>query len=189
MHWSASIILTVVLWQPLLSFAEAPAVPAAADISVNGVFLYDVESQRRVLGAEIPFDRQFGLGVATFGSKDGSQLLTIFTHPGGIGDIAEFRIARARRGARAIRNIDNIESFATGKGIRLGLSEAEVTSILGLPLRDHSKGKFRTIEYRIEDARAKSSQFLSQYNMPIYYGVYTFSNDQLVALQFGFEYP
>jgi len=189
MHLSTSTVLAMVLWQASIAFAASPAIPAAADVSVNGVFLYDLASQQRLLEAEIPFDRESALPSITFASKDGRQLLTLFTHPGGVGDIAEFRIAYARGGLRPVRKIDGMESFATGKGIRLGLSEAQVTYILGPPLRRHSKGKFRTIEYRIQDARLESSQFLSHYNMPAYYGVYTFTNDHLVAFQFGFQYP
>ncbi|SRR6266849_6339197 len=181
------IVIAALLSAPSLSFADP--VPMAADISVSGASLFDLASQARVLGAEIPFNRDTPPFSAAFRSKDGRQVLTVFTHPGSVGDIAEFRISYARGLPRPLLRISDVESFTTGKGISLGQSETQVISILGTPPRHSSKGTFRTIEYRIEDNKLNRSSFLAQYNMPIYYGIYTFKNDQLVAFQFGFEYP
>lgn len=169
--------------------ATAPTIPSNADISVNGIFLDDLESQAKVLGSNIPLDRDAALPSARFASRDGREVMTVFTHPGGIGAIAELRIEYARHSQQSVRRLNDIESFLTGKRIRLGLSEADVTAILGNQLRRHSKGDYMTIEYRIEDLTLRKSEFLASYNMPIYYGIYTFRNDRLIAFQFGFEYP
>jgi hypothetical protein len=182
-----AISLTLALCAAPVGYAAPPDVPRNADISINGVFLNDLESQKKILGSTIPFDTEAPLPKASFASADGTQILTVFTHPGSVGDIAEVRVAYGKRTSLKISKL-GVQTFSTGKGIELGLSEAKVTSILGTPLRSSTKGVFRTIEYRIED-RPKASAFLTHYGMPIYYGVYTFKNDQLVAFQYGFEYP
>src|SRR6266849_11106913 len=87
------IVIAALLSAPSLSFADP--VPMAADISVSGASLFDLASQARVLGAEIPFNRDTPPFSAAFRSKDGRQVLTVFTHPGSVGDIAEFRISYA----------------------------------------------------------------------------------------------
>ena len=168
---------------------SAMSLPRSADISVNDIFLEDLESQTKVLGPELSLDHEADIPNARFASKNGKEVLTVFTHSGGIGAIAEFRIEYARPSRQVVRRLDNIESFQTGKRIGLGLSEADVTAILGPPLRRHSKGNYLTIEYRIEDLTLMKSEFLANYNLPIYYGIYTFRNDRLTAFQFGFEYP
>jgi hypothetical protein len=101
----------------------------------------------------------------------------------------EIRVAyvNTERGGGASKQNVAIDSFVTGKQIRLGMLEAEVTAILGTPRRHHSKGRFRTIEYEVSPR--DKSRFLAHYNVPEYYGIYTFRAGRLVAFQFGFPYP
>jgi hypothetical protein len=72
-------VTTALLLVPSLSFAEP--VPVVADISVNGVSLFDVESQERVLGEKIPFNNDVPPFGAAFESKDGRQVLTVLRTP------------------------------------------------------------------------------------------------------------
>jgi hypothetical protein len=172
-----------------VSIAAQPVLPKQADISVSNIFLHDLASQKQVLGNDIPFDKNADLPVATFSSTHGRQFLTVYSHPGGVGEIAEIRVSSSPGKNLVARRIAAVDAFVTGNGIRLGLTKSQVVSCLGSPLRTSGKGRSVTLEYRIEGAEQNSSEFLAFYNMPNYYGSYTFKNSHLVAFQFGFEYP
>jgi hypothetical protein len=175
--------------RPTHTAATAAAIPAPADISVSGIFLHDRASQDQTLGANISFDHDASIPNAVFPSADGHQFLTVFTHPGGGGEIAEFRISYSVNEKRLAHRIEKVERFVSGKGIRLGLAKSRVISILGAPLQQHDEDGIVTLEYRLEETEQVASEFLSHYNMPIYYGSYSFKNDRLIEFQFGFEYP
>jgi hypothetical protein len=173
-----------------LSFAQPADVPKAADISLNNIFLYDATSAQRVLGENIEVDSKKDIPSAEFTNADRTELLTVFVHPGGYKDeIAEFQITSLTSKNPKIKRLDSIQSFASGKGIRLGISQLKLEKILGQPLRRSRKNDRFILEYRIEDLPGKPSSFLSYYNMPIYYGLYEFVSNKLVSFQFGFEYP
>jgi hypothetical protein len=71
--------------------------------------------------------------------------------------------------------------FKTAKGVRLGISPGELVAKLGDP---GEKGE-NVYRYRVEF----NQYILEKYNMPIYYGDYTFARGALVRFRFGFEYP
>lgn len=189
MHWTRRFLLTL-FFLPVTASVAAPLVmPTSADISVSSIFLYDTASQKSVLGTDIPFDRQADIPMAVFASTDGRQSLTVFTHPGEVGEIAEFRVSYVSGAESPVRRLAGIKKFITGKGINLGMSQSQVTSILGAPSNQQSKENLATFNYRIEGVELNKSKFLAYYNMPIYYGIYKFKNNRLVSFQFGFEYP
>ena len=41
----------------------------------------------------------------------------------------------------------------------------------------------------VNDINYEKSHFLEKYNMPIYFAEYTFDQDKLCKIYFGFEYP
>jgi hypothetical protein len=156
---------------------------------VSNVFLHNLVSQKQVLGADIAFDRDADIPMAVFSSADNLQFLTVFTHPGGSGEVSEFQVSNSSDTKHLANPLAKIKRFVTGRGIQLGFTKSRVTSILGAPLHQRSKGRFITFEYRLEEKEQTASEFLAHYNMPIYYGVYTFKNDHLLEFKFGFEYP
>ncbi|MBK9522515.1 MAG: hypothetical protein IPO13_13070 [Rhodocyclaceae bacterium] len=182
------LLLASLLWVST-SFAAQPVLPKQADISISNIVLHDMASQKQVLGVDIPFDKNADLPVATFSSADGRQFLTVSSHPGGLGEISEFRVSSSPGKNLVARRIASRDAFVTGKGIRLGLTKSQLVSRLGAPLRTKGNGNFVTLEYRIEDTEQNPSKFLRFYNMPIYYGSYTFKNNYLVAFKCGFDYP
>lgn len=175
----------VLLHAATLAVAAPPEVPRAADLSIHGLSLFDLESQRRVLG-EVRFSEKTAMPQARFASDDGTQRMTLVSHPGSVGDVAEVAVAYGKGDGK---RLPGVKAFVTGKGIRLGMTEAEVTSLLGPPLRARRKDSTRTLEYRVEEKPGRASAFLEHYGMPVYYGVYRFAGDRLVAFRFGFEYP
>ena len=182
-------IFFAILLQASLAVVALATTPASADISVSNVYLHDLASQKQVLGADIPFDRDADIPMAAFPSADGLQFLTVFTHPGGSGEISEFRVSYSVGKKHLAHRIAEIKQFITAKGIQLGLTKSRVTSILGAPLRQRAKSGLVTLEYRLEATDRAASEFLAHYNMPIYYGNYTFKNGRLVEFTFGFKYP
>jgi hypothetical protein len=181
----AGLCAAVILLQATLAVAAPPEVPKAADVSIHGVFLFDLESQRRVLG-DVRFSEKTAMPQARFASEDGAQRLTLVSHPGSVGDVAEVAVSHGKGDGKRLAGA---KAFVTGKGIRLGITEQEVTALLGAPLRARRTGSSRTLEYRVEERPGKASAFLEHYGMPVYYGIYSFSGDRLVAFRFGFEYP
>lgn len=179
----------VFLLQASVAVAAPMAIPTPADISVSGIFLNDRASQDRVLGANIPFDHDADIPSAIFPSTDGHQFLTVFTHPGGVGEISEFRVSYSVTERQLAHRIEKVERFISGKGIHLGLTQSRVTSILGAPLQQHEKDGIVTLEYRLKETEQNASEFLAYYKMPLYYGSYSFKNGRLVEFKFGLEYP
>lgn len=177
------------LLQTAVTVAAPASVPMPADISVSGIFLNDRASQDLVLGADIPLDHDADVPNAIFSSTDGHQFLTIFTHPGGVGEISEFRVSYSVTEKRLAHRIEKVKRFVSGKGIHLGLTQSRVTSILGAPLQRHKKNGIVTLEYRLKETEQTASEFLAYYKMPLYYGSYSFKNGRLVEFMFGLEYP
>ncbi len=159
-------------------------VPRQADLSIIGVHLLDLDSQRRVLGA-VKFSERTAMPEARFASADGKQVMTLVSHPGSVGDVAEVKVAYGKG-----RPDPRFRTFVSGKGIELGLPEEKVREILGEPTRMRSlRNGLRTILYRIEEGPERPSAFLERYAMPVYYGAYVFQNGRLIQFRFGFEYP
>ncbi|HET7832802.1 MAG TPA: hypothetical protein VFK88_07550 [Gallionella sp.] len=174
--------------QASVALAAPATIPASADVSVSGVFLHDRTSQERVLGADISFDHDADIPKAIYPSADGREFLTVFTHPGGAGEISEFRVSYFVIEKRLAQHI-KVKRFVSGKGIELGFAKSRVTSILGAPSRQREEGGIVTLEYRLEEADQAASNFLAHYKMPVYYGNYLFKNGRLVEFRFGFVYP
>lgn len=73
--------------------------------------------------------------------------------------------------------------FKLGSGLKLGLSSEELVKIKG----DAYEKVENKIIYRINDYH--SSNFLKRYNMPAYFLECTLSNNKIVKIKFGFDYP
>jgi hypothetical protein len=163
--------------------AEPPrSIPERADISVNGIFLEDPASTEKVLGKEIPHEEQL-----VYWNKDRTQLLTLLFHGGDtVHAFAEFKVTRAGKGDSAVKAL-SFPTFITGKGVRLGLSQRQVTAIFGKGVEE-DVGRQHLIRYSIEDIQTKTP-FLKHYNLPSYYGEYRFEDGKLIEFSFGFELP
>ena len=169
--------------------AKTCNIPTSADISVNSIFLYDIKSKEKIIGNENKFfDRSNSFPSLKLASAEGGQNLKLISHFGGIGEIAEFEISYPKKDRLNISKLKQIKKFVSGKGIQLGMSKARLISILGKPSKVMTASNSVTFIYRIEDFEGKND-FLSCYNMPIYFGNYLFKNNKLFKFNFGFEYP
>ena len=183
------LFLLLSLLHTIPCFAQPQEAPQSADISVNNIFLMDKPSQEKILGKNIKFIEQIDSHpTAIFTSSSGSEFLSIVAHEGGSGEVAEFDVSYSTKNKTTAPRLKNIRNFLSGKNIQLGMSKTQLFSTFGKPQHHSSKGKFEAYEYRIEDLESKN-KFLTYYNMPIYFGNYTFKNNKLIKFRFGFEYP
>ena len=177
--------------------AEPESVPKVADFSVAGIKLNDAKSSRAVLGREISsrtdpalIDDNTESPHAMAINKAGTQVLTFYFHEGDeVMAVSEFKISLASETKLTGKPIKlaGIATFVTGKGIKLGLSEAQLTKILGPPQERSSTKDAVIFDYRIEDSEA--GKWFGGYTGDLYYGTYTFKAGKLTEFRFGFRYP
>jgi hypothetical protein len=186
---SSQLFLPFLLCASTVCIAEPCNVPASVDLTLNGISLYDIESQEKIIGKGVKFiDDKDTSPSTTFMSSTGNEYLKLFTHYGGIGEVAEFEVSYSTDTKTNVPKLKQFKKFVSEKGIRLGMSKSKLLSILGEPTEEKSLANSVTLMYRIEDYENKN-EFLSCYGMPIYYGNYTFKNNKLSKFRFGFEYP
>jgi hypothetical protein len=178
--------------------AEPESVPKVADFSVAGIKLGDAKSSRAVLGRKISSGTDPALieddteemphAMAT--NKAGTQVLTFYFHYGDeVMAFSEFKISLASETKLTGKPIKlaGVATFVTGKGIKLGLSEAQLTRILGPPQERSSTKDAVILDYQIQDSEA--GKWFGGYTGDLYYGTYTFKAGKLTEFRFGFRYP
>ena len=73
-----------------------------------------------------------------------------------VNDFSEYSV-RPVKGKGRGTILSGIERFTTAKGVRLGLSEKEITAILGKPTQVATKGGERILEYRLSKTAGESA--------------------------------
>lgn len=187
--------LSTILALPLLSIGQSrPAVEAAGafipDSIMAGVLLRDTTSAIAVLGrvpSEELLEDHRDMPRASFFNQDSTEILTVYIHYGGYrNEYCELRISIPE--ASPVRAALPIVRFTSGRGVRLGLSVAEVVQIFGnTPARDIGNNGNVRLSYTIKDSA--TSTFLQRFNYPSYYASFMFEHDRLTDYRFGFEYP
>ena len=84
---------------------------------------------------------------------------------------------------KTISNPIKYKNFFTESGIKLGISKKDLIKIKGNNFVETN----HVLRYEISDY--EKSHFLKKYNLPIYFAEYTFDQDKLSKIYFGFEYP
>ena len=84
---------------------------------------------------------------------------------------------------KIVPNPTKYANFSTESGIKLGISKKDLIKIKGNNFVETN----HVLRYEISDY--EKSHFLEKYNMPIYFAEYTFDQDKLCKIYFGFEYP
>ena len=84
---------------------------------------------------------------------------------------------------KIVPNPTKYANFSTESGIKLGISKKDLIKIKGNNFVETN----HVLRYEISDY--EKSHFLEKYNMPIYFAEYTFDQDKLSKIYFGFEYP
>jgi hypothetical protein len=159
------------------------------DVSVSGLTLGDAESAKAVVGtgAEL-IETTDDFPQARFVSKDGAEELVLFASFGAaLDEYTAVEVRAAGSEALALKDLP-VEAFVTGRGVRLGMSPAEVTRRFGKCKKSHERsGGSETIRY--EDDEAKSDPALKTFGYPVYYAEYDFEEGRLVRFRFGFDDP
>jgi hypothetical protein len=126
------------------------------------------------------------LPCASVYSSDSKQRLIIYFHPGGTSkEFSEFQVSYVEE-TEQNKPIVNEKEFKTENGIKLGMTIGDIKSIKGEP-NSVKNNETTVFYYLINDFQ--NSEFLNNYNMPIYYANYEFKNGYLIQFKFGFEYP
>lgn len=121
----------------------------------------------------------------TFVNASKTEILKlIFHHGSGENEFSEMELSSNPNGQEGIL-LEDIDHFQSGRGIKLGMTKAEVEKILG-KANMPSPNKLR---YRIVDVDLSDSDFLKKYNLPMYYIDAEFKDGILVGYKFGFDYP
>ncbi|MDH3920504.1 MAG: hypothetical protein OEU25_20265 [Rhodospirillales bacterium] len=157
--------------------------PQFLDLSIARIALLEPASTTRRLGAAPHLDHEaLGFSYYRYRNATGSQAITLIGHPGDIRfSIAEVQISRRRADDVLPAFPNGVRDFVSGKGIKLGLSRAQVLEILGPPTAEIRS----SIECRAEGHAA----ILSNFSMPSYVGTYHFEQGLLTEFRFGFPYP
>ena len=169
----------------------AQDLPRQADIAVNGVELcLDADAVAATLGRTPHWTKQIDdLDFhADFLNSDKSERWTLIGHPGDAHTGFEMRLARAKAEDQGYPALD-VAHFATGKGVTLGMSPAELAQLLG-PGKAVKQGASLRVEYEIDPDRYPWNQrFGKRCGFPGYAAEYTFVDGRLAAFRFGSPYP
>ncbi|HEX5055431.1 MAG TPA: hypothetical protein VFX02_02930 [Gammaproteobacteria bacterium] len=173
------ILANLILVASLNAFAAEP--PLFFDSGVNGLMLEDKKSGQSFLSDQFPDQDLTGFSF-WFSNDDDSETLAVFIHPEDTVFNAAEILVRASLPKESFPKFLGLKgAFETEKGIKLGITAEDVIKILGKP----TAIKGDAYLYRVED----SKYLLDTYNLPIYYGEYTFNEGRLIGFKFGFEYP
>lgn len=156
------------------------------DTSLSGITLRNSLSADKVIGTDNKTDNK---EKYNFYSKLDRETLTLTQHPGdGKNQISIFSVSFSDKADHGYKQL-NLDTFQTEKGIKLGMSKAQVVKRLGdcYAVVD-SSNDFIELYYRIENPNDRTG-ILERHNMPIYYATYTFWKNELRYYEFGFEYP
>ena len=179
----------VALGVTILLVGASPPDPQFWDTTIAGVTLEDPRTGRAFVmnhptTADEPADDfpQFRCLNA-----DGTEVLSFIMQYGDQRyQFAQFRVRRASRREAAQGERSAVQSFATGKGIRLGLTIDRVLELLGPGARKEGKQQVR-LTYSCDSV--KTCPGLGRVNVPQYQAIYTFRGNELVAFESGYPYP
>jgi hypothetical protein len=144
------------------------------DSTLNGMRLRDAASIERIVGTTeniVGSDDEQTEVV----NEAGDQLLTMTFHPGDVvNQFSQFKVEYNTEKKTPKLKIKQAE-FRTGKGIRLGATEEQLTQVLGPPKEKKKQGIYWAYYYKQDKG--------------LYFGHYYFQNKKLVKFWFGEEYP
>ena len=154
------------------------------DISVNDIKLSDTTAV--VLGySDLKYNVIEGkeaLPYAIFTNENKTEILKLYLFYGTKRN--EFYQAEiSPYDKKTISNPTKYKNFSTESGIKLGISKKNLIKIKGNNFVETN----HVLRYEISDY--EKSHFLEKYNLPIYFAEYTFDQDKLSKIYFGFEYP
>ncbi len=153
------------------------------DISVNDIKLSDTAAV--VLGySDLKYniieDKEV-LPYAIFTNENKTEILKLYLFYGTKRN-EFYQVEISPYDKKTVPNPTKYKNFSTESGIKLGISKKDLIKIKGNNFVETN----HVLRYEISDY--EKSHFLEKYNLPIYFAEYTFDQDKLCKIYFGFEY-
>jgi hypothetical protein len=169
--------ITILFLVLLATAVHSEELPKYFDPGIDNYVFYSRTSTESLLEDKVPNP---DFAFSTYEFKLGEiHIIQFIVHPGSVKyEVSEIKIIVDPNRKLPISYPG---SAITQKGIFLGMSKEELISKLGKP----KLGLDDMLEYKAKN----DAGILAKYNMPIYYGKYTFRKNKLVSISFGFEYP
>ena len=154
------------------------------DISVNDIKLSDTAAV--VLGySDLKYniieDKEV-LPYAIFTNENKTEILKLYLFYGTKRN-EFYQVEISPYDKKTVPNPTKYKNFSTESGVKLGISKKDLIKIKGNNFVETNN----ILWYEISDY--EKSHFLEKYNLPIYFAEYTFDQDKLRKIYFGFEYP
>jgi hypothetical protein len=161
------------------------------DTSISGIILKDQSSLKsHVSNIRMMIDYDGPGEEACLLNKDESEIVVLVFHAGAsMYEVAEMHVyAKPYKPNKCRKPIKlSIDRFVTESGIKLYLQKKDLIKIKGKPLLIDKINGEEILEYLINDY--EKSGFLKRYDYPGYHAFYTFKQDKLIKMDFGFTYP
>lgn len=161
------------------------------DTSIAGIKLQDPISLKTIIPDIRMLTDYTGPGShAYLLNKDESESVTLTFHAGSTSDIvAEIQLIERKKGqikgAKIIKL--NIDRFVTESNIKLYINKSDLVKIKGTNYELEERNDKEILRYFFDNF--ETSSFLQRYNYPNYYADYTFKDNKLIKIEFGFTYP
>ena len=124
---------------------------------------------------------------ASFINLDKTQIMTLDFCCGGNGEIQRINVKFYDKNlTKENINFSKLKEFTTNSGIKLGDKQEQILKKLGKPNDLLEENETTTVTYTTEQ---NESKLLQEFDMPLYYEKFVFSNKVLKEYEFGFEYP
>ena len=124
---------------------------------------------------------------ASFVNLSKTQIMTLDFCCGGNGEIQRINVKFYDKNlTRDYINFSKIKEFTTNSGIKLGDKQEQILKKLGKPNDLKEQNGTTTANYITEQ---NESKLLQEFDMPLYYEKFIFSDGVLREYEFGFEYP
>ena len=124
---------------------------------------------------------------ASFVNLDKTQIMTLDFCCGGNGEIQRINVKFYDKNlTKENINFSKLKEFTTNSGIKLGDKQEQILKKLGKPNDLLEENETTTVTYITEQ---NESKLLQEFDMPLYYEKFVFSNKVLKEYEFGFDYP
>jgi len=161
------------------------------DTSIAGIKLQDPISLKTIIPDILMLTDYTGPGShAYLLNKDESEIVILTFHAGSSSAIvAEIQLTgREKKQIKRAKIIKlNIDRFATESNIKLYINKSDLVKIKGTNYELEKRNDKEILRYFFDNF--ETSSFLQRYNYPNYYADYTFKDNKLIIIEFGFTYP
>ncbi len=124
---------------------------------------------------------------ASFINLSRTQIMTLDFCCGGSGEVQRINVKFFDKNlTKDYINSSKIKDFTTNSGIKLGDKQEQILKKLGKPNDLQEENATSIVTYITEQ---NESKLLQEFDMPLYYEKFIFSNGVLKEYEFGFEYP